>query len=139
MRNSQEFSHLRGTWAAQSVKCDFSSGHDLTVREFKPHMGLSALSTEPTSDPPLSLPLPPTHRLSLSLSLSKINTHFLKKSAFPFEKTVSGVLWDILWIGHVARPPIQACCYQTHGVMTGNPSRASSFLCLCFRRGSLEK
>ena len=33
----------RGTWVAQSVKhltLDFSSGHDLTVREFKPRAGL---------------------------------------------------------------------------------------------------
>ena len=29
---------------------DFSSGHDLEVREFKPHMGLSALSVEPASN-----------------------------------------------------------------------------------------
>ena len=29
-----------------------SSGHDLMVREFEPHIGLSAVCTEPTSDPP---------------------------------------------------------------------------------------
>ena len=32
-----------GTWVAQSVKrltLDFSPGHDLTVCEFEPHMGL---------------------------------------------------------------------------------------------------
>ena len=31
-----------GAWVVQSVKCPtlgFSSGHDLTVREFKPHVG----------------------------------------------------------------------------------------------------
>ena len=28
---------------------DFSSGHDLLVREFKPCIGLSAVSAEPTS------------------------------------------------------------------------------------------
>ena len=53
-----------GTWVAQLVECltlDFCSGHDLTVCEFKPHIGLTAISTEPALDPlsPLSLPLPP--------------------------------------------------------------------------------
>ena len=49
---------------------DFGSGHDLMVREFKPHVRLWADSGEPVRDslsPPLSAsPL-------LSLSLSKIN------------------------------------------------------------------
>ena len=56
---------------AQSVKhltLDFGSGHDLTVCEFKPHIGLCTDSVEPTWDslsPSLSaLPL-------LMLSLSK--------------------------------------------------------------------
>ena len=49
---------------AQSVKhltLDFGSGHDLTVRGFKPHTGLLAGSVEPTWDSlslPFSLPLP---------------------------------------------------------------------------------
>ena len=46
---------------------DFSSGHDLTVHEFEPHIGLSAVSTEPPSDP-LSLSLSATSLLMLSLS-----------------------------------------------------------------------
>ena len=59
----------------QSVKhlaLDFSSGHDLTVCEFEPHMGLCADSSEPAWDslsPSLSAPPP----LTLSISLSKIN------------------------------------------------------------------
>ena len=43
-----------GTSVAQLVKhftLDFGSGHDLTVREFKPCMGHAAVSTEPTLDP----------------------------------------------------------------------------------------
>ena len=54
---------------------DFSSSHDLMVHEFKPRTRLSAVSTEPASNP-LSPPLsgPP----QLTFSLSKINTHFLK-------------------------------------------------------------
>uniref|UniRef100_A0ABI7XW29 Uncharacterized protein n=1 Tax=Felis catus TaxID=9685 RepID=A0ABI7XW29_FELCA len=64
----------RGTWVAQSGKCpprDFSSGHDLMVREFKPHMERSAVSTEPSwySVSPLSLLLPP---LTLAPPPSKI-------------------------------------------------------------------
>ena len=42
---------------------DFDSGHDLKVCEFKLHIGLSALSTEPTSDPPSSsLSAPPSQK-----------------------------------------------------------------------------
>ena len=39
---------------------DFSSGHDLTLREIEPLMGICADSTEPAWDSlsPLSLPLP---------------------------------------------------------------------------------
>ena len=47
---------------AQSVKCltlDFSSGHDLTICEFEPHVRLSADNVEPAWD-----------SLSLSPSLS---------------------------------------------------------------------
>ena len=56
---------------AQSVKRLTGSGHDLVVREFEPHIGLSAVSTEPASDlQSLSLPLP-TH----ALSSSKMNKH----------------------------------------------------------------
>ena len=65
--------NTRGAWVAQSVKrltLDFRSGHDLTVCEFKPQIGLCAHSIEPACDslsPSLSLPCP--HLLSLSLSL----------------------------------------------------------------------
>ena len=42
-----------GNWMAQSVKrltLDLSSGHDLVVHEFKPHVGLWADSAEPAWD-----------------------------------------------------------------------------------------
>ena len=58
---------------AQPVKgltLDFGSGHDLTVCEFKAHLGLCADNAEPAWDSlslPLSLPLP----CSLCLSLSQ--------------------------------------------------------------------
>ena len=32
------------------LSADFGSGHDLTVREFGPHVGLCADSLEPASD-----------------------------------------------------------------------------------------
>ena len=57
---------LRGAWVAHSVKCltSFSSGHDLTVREFEPHIGLCTDGAEPAWDS-LSLPLSrPFHSLS---------------------------------------------------------------------------
>ena len=51
---------------------DFGSGHDLAVCEFEPHVGLSAIRTEPALDPlSASLSAPPL----LALSLSKINKH----------------------------------------------------------------
>ena len=38
----------KGAWLAQSVKHQTSaSGHDLVVREFKPHVGLCADASEP--------------------------------------------------------------------------------------------
>ena len=67
--------HIKGTWVAQSVEYltpDFGSGHDLMVCEFKPHIRLSAVSTEPAVDPlssSLSLSLHP------SLLLSKTSKH----------------------------------------------------------------
>ena len=49
---------------------DFGSGRDLMVREFKPHVGLRAVSAEPAWDS-LSLPLSLWPSLSYTLSLSK--------------------------------------------------------------------
>ena len=58
---------------------DFSSGHDLTVHEFEPRVGRCADSSEPGACFGFCLPLSfwpsPTHALSFSLSLSKINKH----------------------------------------------------------------
>ena len=42
-----------GVWVAQSVMCptlDFGSGHDLTVHETEPRVGLCADRAEPPSD-----------------------------------------------------------------------------------------
>ena len=64
---------LQGTWMAQLVKCltlDFSSGHDLMVHEFEPHIGLCADRAEPAWDP-LSLPLPCSWSLSQKWTLKK--------------------------------------------------------------------
>ena len=39
----------RGPWVAQSVKCptlDLGLGHDLTIHEFEPRIGLCALSVQ---------------------------------------------------------------------------------------------
>ena len=55
--------NLWGTWMAISWASNFGSGHDPTTREFKPHDGLSAVSTEPVSDPlspSVSFPAPLT-------------------------------------------------------------------------------
>ena len=61
-----------GTWVAQSVECltlDLSSGHDLTLREVEPCIGLCPDGTEPAWDS-VSPSLCP---FLLVLSLSKIN------------------------------------------------------------------
>ena len=63
----------------QSVRhltLDFCSGHDLTVCEFEPHVGLRADNAEPAWDSlsvslPFSLSPSPVLACSLSLSLSK--------------------------------------------------------------------
>ena len=65
----------QGTWVARSVKhltLESGSGHDLTVREIKPHVGLCDGSSEPAWDSrslslSLFLPLP----CSLYLSQNK--------------------------------------------------------------------
>ena len=63
----------RGTWVAQLVKhltLDFSSGHDFTVHEIEPQVGLCPDNAKPSWDSLFP---------SLSLSL-KINKHFLKNT-----------------------------------------------------------
>ena len=57
-----------GWLSGLSVRFDFSSGHDLTVHEFEPHIGLCADPAE-TAWESLSLSL--SLLLALSLSLSK--------------------------------------------------------------------
>ena len=63
--------HLGGSvgWAS-----DFSSGHDLTAREFEPHVGLCANNSEPGACFRfcVSLSLCPSPAHALSLSVSKI-------------------------------------------------------------------
>ena len=64
----------RGTWVAQLVKrpiLDFSSGHDLTVCEFEPHIRLFTDSVEPAWDSLSPLSVPPLLILSLSLKINK--------------------------------------------------------------------
>ena len=55
-----------GTPGLSQLTLDFSSGHDLTVREIKPCVGLCADSTEPASDS-VSLSLCPSPACLLSL------------------------------------------------------------------------
>ena len=74
---------------AQSVKrltLDFSSGHDLRVREFEPHTGLCADSGEPAWDslsPPFSVP--PLLTSCLSKQINKLLKK-KKKSSFGRKK-----------------------------------------------------
>ena len=71
IRNTHDVGRLGGSvgWAS-----DFGSGHDLTVREFEPHIGLCADSSEPGAcfrfcvSLSLSLSDPPPFMLCLSLS-----------------------------------------------------------------------
>ena len=70
-----------GAGGSVGSACDFGSGHDLSVREFEPRVGLWADSLEPGACfgfcVSLSLcPSPPPPICTLSLSLSqKINKH----------------------------------------------------------------
>ena len=61
-----------GAWVAQLGECltlGFGSSHDLTIREFEPHLEPCAVRVEPVWDSlSLSLPLPCLGSLSLSLS-----------------------------------------------------------------------
>ena len=64
----------RGTSMAQPdeyLTPDFSSGHDLTVLEFKPRVGLSAIRTTCLGSSVSLSPFAPP-RLACALSLSKI-------------------------------------------------------------------
>ena len=64
-------------WVAQSFKhptFDFSSGHDLTVWEIEPHVGLCADNTGTAWDsffPNLSAPSPPVRAYTHSFSQKK--------------------------------------------------------------------
>ena len=73
---------------AQSVRrltLDLSSGHDLTVGGFEPHVGLHSDSVEPgwgSLSLPLSLLLPCSYSLCLSFSLSLNSFKKKKKTRF---------------------------------------------------------
>ena len=58
--------------SGERLTLDFGSGHDLTVCEFQPQVGLRADSMEPAWDPlSPSLSAPPLLMLSLSLKIYK--------------------------------------------------------------------
>ena len=69
----------RGAWVAQSfnrLTLDFSSGYDLMVHGFEPHVRLSADRTEPAWDsrsPSLSVPPPFTLSVSLKQTFKKMS------------------------------------------------------------------
>ena len=69
-----------GAWIAQLVRhptIDFSSGHELTVREFQPHVGLCADSVESAWD---SLSLCPSPSFSLKINkLYQKNHNYLNR------------------------------------------------------------
>ena len=69
---------VRGAWMAQLVErlSDFSSGHDLGVRELAPCIGLAAVSAEPALGPLSSFSLHLPHLCVRTLSLK---TKRLKK------------------------------------------------------------
>ena len=65
---------MRCLGGSASQVSNFGSSHDLTVHEFKPHTGLSAVSAEPPLDPlslSLSLSVCPSPAGSLSLKINK--------------------------------------------------------------------
>ena len=70
--------HLGGSVGQVS---DFSSGHDLTVHEFEPHIELTAVSVENALDP-LFFSAPPLLMLFLSLSKISIKNFFKEVPLF---------------------------------------------------------
>ena len=75
---------------SQSIKplsLDFCSGHDLTVRGFKPRVRLHTVSLGFSLSPSLSalLPLARTHTLSLSKYINKLKTR--KSRGFRWTET----------------------------------------------------
>ena len=66
------------TWLALKMKkggsvgwaSNFGSGHDLTIREFEPHVRLAAISTEPTLDSFPAVSVPPQLACSISQKLT---------------------------------------------------------------------
>ena len=68
---------------------DFGPGHDLTVCEFEPHNGLSAVSTD-SSWVTLSLCPSPDHEDSISVSLS---LSLKNKQTFKDNKNVLKATW----------------------------------------------
>ena len=101
----------RGAWVAQSVKpltLGFVSGHDLTVREFKPQVGLCALTSWSLLGI-LSLPLPVSHTcsctLSLSLSLSLSLKTNKQKEILPAKKqNMKGITCCYRWTVSLQNP-----------------------------------
>ena len=88
-----------GTQVTQSVKCptlDFSSGHDVTVHGFEPHVRLCADSAEPawgSLSPSLSPSLPYSCCLSLSHKINKLKNVFKNlRKRFLVERLTG--LWD---------------------------------------------
>ena len=71
---------LWGTWVAHRVRrltLDLGSGHDLTVREFKPRAGLCTDGVEPAWES-VSLSLGPSPACALSLKINKLEKNLLK-------------------------------------------------------------
>ncbi|XP_078302586.1 retinoic acid early transcript 1E [Panthera onca] len=77
-QQTENMKKFRGAWVALLIghsTLDFGSGHDLTVREFEPRVGLCADHSEPGACFRfcVSLSLCPSPVHALSLSVSKIN------------------------------------------------------------------
>ena len=89
-----------GTWVAQSVQhlaLDFGLGHDLTVHEIEPCVGLCADNKEPAWDSlSLSLPLPCLLAHALSGSL-KINIFLKSDAALRVERSTISIQCNQFW------------------------------------------
>ena len=87
------------------------SGHDLTVHEFKPRIGLCANSSEPGACFGFCVPLPlcssPAHALSLSLSLKN---KFKKILRMLYKPALTVILW-----------PTDQCIHGVKNLFSGFP------------------